>query len=158
MLSIDHWDDHWESFVQRSARRQTIPGFEADDVANEMRWTIWEASKTYRPEKGDFGKYWWSCWVNRRINYLESFYAKKRPKIANISVPDTGYFDQLAIPKCPVHDALSQAIWIKLALGDTPTEVQRDLRISRRRYYSTIQRLREDAEVRSLLSLSNRYR
>lgn len=132
--------------IERIAHHQWVPGMDTDDVMNEMLICLWRATQSYRPALGySFPAYWWSLWLNRRSDITEAYKALKRVHGIPYEHPPERTVQDVLFPMPPTTDELGVAVWGALGLGDTPSEVQSDLGISRRRYYDVIRRWRTKA-------------
>jgi DNA-directed RNA polymerase specialized sigma24 family protein len=129
-----------------SAYRQTIDGLEYHDVVSEMRLCLWQACKTWDQEKGPFGRYWWSVWMNKKADLIRGNLRQKRPKVIPTGdwMPESSYTMQ-RVPEPPQGGtALTNLIWSMLACGETASDVITLLPISRRSFYRIISEWRND--------------
>lgn len=146
--------DHLET-VEKNAWRQRVPGMDRDDVVAEMSYCLWLAFKKfdrrYKPDDekcmAAFGVFWWSIWLNRRIDHIRRYNAEKRAADELPFSPDelvamspVVYPGQLICPpsEANITDTQSHIAWSLLALGYLPQEVRATLHISNRRYYELI--------------------
>lgn len=149
------WDDAHracEKEISRLSRTQRVPGLEPEDVANEMLSVLWKAATTYQPDRGAFGVYWWSSWLNRRNDLLSAFSARKRPPVVPVAnVPEVPGPEYHPFPMPPEGTGiLAQEVWGAIAYGETTTQIRRDLELSKRRYYSIIKSWHTDEVRRDL--------
>lgn len=153
---------HWEKDIVKRSHKQCrdLPWMPKEEVVNEMRAACWRASLTHDPDKGSFEKYWWSVWLNRKVDLTRMHSrAKLREPVfypldlledpATAWLPHREDHQKNIIPPCPIRDPLTVELWNMLARGSTPADVQDELEISRRSYYAIIQKLRTP-EVRRL--------
>lgn len=129
------------SEIRYLAHTQYVPGMDADDIASEMSTCLWRSWATYVPESGDFGTYWWSCWLNRRTDLWEGATAAKRPVLVPV---EDKYLDRPVtdrtgvLPPPPGTTDLGQMVWNLIARGETAVAIRQALRIGKRTYYDVI--------------------
>lgn len=137
--------------IDRLAYVQRLPGLDPEDIAQEMVITLWKATESYRAERGSFGAYWWSLWLNRRSDLAGSYFTIKRVHgIPTETLPEAMVWDQHQ-PLPPKGSTDQQRrIWEAVAAGDTPQEVRDGEGISKRRYYATVHGWRSEEVHESL--------
>lgn len=141
MTGFDPVFDAFRTEIRFLARTQYVPDMDADDVAAEMTTCLWRAWQTYRPVSGDFGTYWWSCWLNRRADLWAAAMAIKRPVLVPV---EDKYLERSTkdrpglLPPPPGTTDLGRQVWALIAQGETATAIRQFLRISKRAYYDVI--------------------
>lgn len=150
----------WEGAIKARAHHQHVPGLDYDDVVAEMTTCLWIAWNKDTRKDDTFAKFWWSLWLNRKIDLIKYAKRARRPQQSDlISLGDMTLLDALAgasrresVPPMPGKwETTSGTVWRMLAMGYTPTEVQVSLRLPKRSYYGIISNWRTN-EVRSLLT------
>lgn len=134
-----------------TALSQRVPGLDYDDVVSEMLMCLWRAWKTFKHDKGAFGPYWWSLWLNRRSDITAAANRIKRPRHVLVDEPilEDSYTQQLT-PQPPTDDPREQLVWHLLAVGEPVKNVIEEIGLSRRTYYDLIRSWRTE-EVRASL-------
>lgn len=143
-MTFDTFDPAFQTYrheIGYLAYTQRVPGMDPDDIGAEMATCLWRAWQTYTPGSGDFGTYWWSCWLNRRRDLWAAAVAIKRPVLIPVEDKylDTPVYDVAGIlPPPPGTTDLGHVIWGLIARGETVVRIRQTLRISRRTYYDTL--------------------
>lgn len=145
----------YEVRIRNSARVHPVPGMDQDDVVQEMRICLWKARATYEANRGEFGTYWWSVWLNHRANLIKRFFRMKRPKeipVDDLTPLDTGTTDDH--PRGPepsiTSDPTSAEMWLMIGEGFSMREIVTALDINNHVYYRQLRSWQTD-EVRRFL-------
>lgn len=143
-----------------ASKTHFVPGMEKADVRQEMFITLWHAYQTFDPDLSpNIDAWWWQCWMSRKADLIERYFALKRPREA-LSDPDQiqALVDSLypkleagRVPQCPDPDPITTGIWDMLAQGFQGQEVRKVMHLPVRRYYKHIDALCTD-EVWDLLT------
>lgn len=144
-----------EPAIRRASRYQWIPGMEPEDVFAEMTAVFWRAWQTWDPNRGSLSRRWWSMWLCRKADLIESYFAAKRgAEISVLTLEEELHqllvCEEATCPECPSSELVPGLVWTMLAMGFLGTEVRRMLRLSVYTFYKILGEWRTP-EVRALL-------
>lgn len=148
--------DHFESFYERwakelhhmainDARRYRDRGWTltVDDVESDMRLIFVRCWENWKPSRGPFGPYFYSCWRNHLVDLIRSRLRMRRFDVElTFDLPEASV-SMAVLPLCPVEDMGARQVWDLLCIGYTPTEVRRALDLSPWQYQSIINTFRK---------------
>jgi len=141
--------------IKYEASKCSIPGMAFDDVYNEILIVVWKAFLTYKDDMGTtFHTYWRTLWNRRKASLLAQATAFKRNlKIISTPVDDIVDIQTTGFVQLPddFYTPQEQAMWNLIAVGSTRKEVLESQGISKRRYYKTLERWKEDPNILDML-------
>jgi hypothetical protein len=107
-----------------------------DEVYAWLIEELWQAVKTFKPERGKtLAQWWWSIWLNRRRKLISHRYthtyqfnreALYRPQmhadeltnyIEENTFEDARALEDMVTPPCPVPGLLESRVWYRLSLA-----------------------------------------
>lgn len=126
--------------IKRRAWRERLSGLDYDDVVAEMTAALYRACQTYDAASGAFEPYWWSIWLNRRVDLI--LHAHRRfvmvPVGEDIEIIDQKHHDTydygLPAPPKSFEDS-EERVWQMIALGRSRTEILTSTGLSKWSYY-----------------------
>lgn len=162
-MTPEDFNQTLEFFTPRfkaSARAHPVPGWEPEDLQNEMAWALWKACMTFDPKKGSvgdntLGAYWWTIWTRDRAKLLgKNRAAKQIPRVTmvddvDVFVTKIAEENSLLLPPKALS-SLEKKVWILISYGFTVREITSLLKISNFMYYKVLQNLRTE-EIRNYL-------
>lgn len=131
--------------IRVAALSQRVPGLDYDDVVQEMTACLWKACASYKG--GNFPSYWWSIWLNRKIDLIRRWTYRYPTAPILTDEPEHGSYEDSHIPPPPDGGELEHTVWGLLAQGYERQDVLALLQITRHRYYNMLRTWKRD-EVR----------
>jgi len=129
-----------ERLIQTHQWRQQLPGYEVEDIAQEMRIMAYKAWQRWDPERAPLKVMWWSYWVNWRMSQKVYITRPKRSGMRVVSFdtpigeagdstlldvldPTTNAADPQDEVPCPTEVLVYRQYWWLMQMGYKPAEV-----------------------------------
>lgn len=145
------WADdlHRIAFKEAWKFRRADPSEELDECKAELHHSFWLAYLYWRPAAGDFGKFFWSIWLNRIATVVRHHSAAKRlgttveltesTEVVHSAWHPSMSMDEFQLLHLPLFQChpMERPIITMLAQGFSPAEVKRSF--GHRLYHEVIE-------------------